>query len=125
MPKGELRIGANPTPTVVRSATTSKLPNPKDYEVKSGPVRPTAGVSRGHPSLAFFTRDIIKKNPRDFGIFGPDDTTFNRLQASYEVTNKQWDTADISDEVDEHMHVARSSSSCPSTRWKASSRLTC
>ncbi len=68
-------------------------------------VRPRLGPARGHPSLGAYTRDIIKNNPDSFRIFGPDETASNRLQAAYDVTNKQWDAGYLSAQVDEHMAV--------------------
>ena len=43
--------------------------------------------------LGRFLRDVIKLNeePRNFRIFGPDETVSNRLEAVFEVTNRQWD----------------------------------
>nr|AAR25978.1 putative xylulose 5-phosphate/fructose 6-phosphate phosphoketolase [Bifidobacterium longum subsp. infantis ATCC 15697 = JCM 1222 = DSM 20088] [Bifidobacterium longum] len=84
-----------------------KLPNLEDYEVKEvAEYGHGWGQLEATRTLGVYTRDIIKNNPRDFRIFGPDETASNRLQASYEVTNKQWDAGYISDEVDEHMHVS-------------------
>ena len=36
----------------------------------------------------------LNQNARNFRIFGPDETLSNRLGAVFEVTNRQWDTAD-------------------------------
>ena len=43
--------------------------------------------------LGPFLRDVIKLNedPRNFRIFGPDETVSNRLEAVFEVTNRQWE----------------------------------
>ena len=87
--------------------THLKLPKLEDYEVKEvAEYGHGWGQLEATRTLGAYTRDIIKNNPRDFRIFGPDETASNRLQASYEVTNKQWDAGYISDEVDEHMHVS-------------------
>src|SRR6202041_1360348 len=42
--------------------------------------------------LAKFLRDVAKLNasPRNFRIFGPDETVSNGLEAVFEVTNRQW-----------------------------------
>ena len=107
MPKGELRIGANPNANGGVIRNDLKLPNLEDYEVKEvAEYGHGWGQLEATRTLGAYTRDIIKNNPRDFRIFGPDETASNRLQASYEVTNKQWDAGYISDEVDEHMHVS-------------------
>ncbi|WP_022859707.1 phosphoketolase [Bifidobacterium magnum] len=107
MPKGELRIGANPNANggVIRQELD--LPNLDDYEVKE--VKEYGhgwGQLEATRRLGVYTRDVIKNNPDSFRIFGPDETASNRLQASYEVTNKQWDNGYLSrDLVDEHMAV--------------------
>ncbi len=107
MPKGELRIGANPNANGGVIRDDLKLPNLEDYEVKEvAEYGHGWGQLEATRTLGAYTRDIIRNNPRDFRIFGPDETASNRLQASYEVTNKQWDAGYISDEVDEHMHVS-------------------
>jgi xylulose-5-phosphate/fructose-6-phosphate phosphoketolase len=52
--------------------------------------------------LGAWLADVIRANPDDFRIFGPDETASNRLApAVYEATAKQWD-ADIHP-VDEHL----------------------
>ena len=107
MPTGELRIGENPNANGGRIREELKLPKLEDYEVKEvAEYGHGWGQLEATRTLGAYTRDIIKNNPRDFRIFGPDETASNRLQASYEVTNKQWDAGYISDEVDEHMHVS-------------------
>ena len=37
-----------------------------------------------------FARDIIKENPDNFHIFGPDEAKSNRLNHVFEVTDRQW-----------------------------------
>ncbi|KLD59896.1 hypothetical protein WP50_14680 [Lactiplantibacillus plantarum] len=37
-----------------------------------------------------YLRDVIKKNPDNFRLFGPDETMSNRLYAFFEPTNRQW-----------------------------------
>ena len=45
--------------------------------------------------LGTFIRDIVVKNPTNFRIFGPDEALSNRLNAVFEVTNRQWDNKTI------------------------------
>ena len=40
--------------------------------------------------LGVFLRDVMKRNMNSFRVFGPDETTSNRLDAIYEVTKKFW-----------------------------------
>ena len=106
MPTGELRIGANPNANggVIREELN--LPALEDYEVKEvAEYGHGWGQLEATRRLGVYTRDIIKNNPDSFRIFGPDETASNRLQAAYDVTNKQWDAGYLSAQVDEHMAV--------------------
>ncbi len=128
MPTGELRIGANPNANGGRIRHELELPMLDDYEVPEvAEYGHGWGQLEATRRLGVYTPDIIKNNPDDFRIFGPDETASNRLQAAYEVTNKQWDAGYLSDtrSTSTWPSPVRSSSSCPSTRWKASSRPTC
>lgn len=40
--------------------------------------------------LGTFIRDIIKLNPHNYRIFGPDEALSNRLSHIFEVTNRKW-----------------------------------
>ena len=40
--------------------------------------------------LGRFLRDIMRQNPKNFRVFGPDENTSNRLDAIYEVSKKLW-----------------------------------
>ena len=106
MPTGELRIGANPNANGGRIREELKLPKLEDYEVKEvAEYGHGWGQLEATRRLGVYTRDIIKNNPDSFRIFGPDETASNRLQAAYDVTNKQWDAGYLSAQVDEHMAV--------------------
>ena len=41
--------------------------------------------------LGNFVRDIIKNNPDNFRVFGPDETMSNRLSHVFEADNRSWD----------------------------------
>ena len=51
----------------------------------------------GHAGAGQFLRDVAKLNqePRNFRIFGPDETLSNLLGAVFEVTNRQWDAREV------------------------------
>ena len=40
--------------------------------------------------LGTYIRDIIKLNPHNYRIFGPDEALSNRLSHIFEVTNRKW-----------------------------------
>ncbi|MFC0266173.1 phosphoketolase [Alloscardovia macacae] len=106
MPEGDLRIGENPNANGGRIREELDLPAIEDYEVKE--VKEFGhgwGQLEATRKLGEYTRDIIKRNPDSFRIFGPDETASNRLQAAYEVTKKQWDNGYLSELVDENMAV--------------------
>ncbi|WEV64718.1 phosphoketolase [Bifidobacterium sp. ESL0732] len=106
MPTGELRLGQNPNANGGRIREDLRLPALDAYEVKG--VKEFGhgwGQLEATRQLGNYTRDIIKMNPDSFRIFGPDETASNRLQAAYEVTDKQWDNGYLSEQTDEHLAV--------------------
>ncbi len=54
--------------------------------------------------LGAYLRDVIRANPAQFRLFGPDETVSNRLEAVFEVTERQWDAARLA--TDEHLAPA-------------------
>jgi xylulose-5-phosphate/fructose-6-phosphate phosphoketolase len=66
------------------------MPRFSDYAVQV--ARPGALQGEATRILGKFLRDVIKLNDgkKNFRMFGPDETTSNRLDAVFEVTNKQW-----------------------------------
>ena len=53
--------------------------------------------------LGQWLTDVIRRNPDNFRIFGPDETASNRLQAVFDATDKQWNAEFFGPEVDEHL----------------------
>ena len=45
--------------------------------------------------LGSFLRDVIKLNPQNFRLFGPDETLSNLLGAVFDVTSRQWDARQV------------------------------
>ena len=66
-----------------------KIPDCKKYGIDV--PYPGSVLSEDMRALGPFIRDIIEKNPDNFRVFGPDETLSNRLNAVFEVTNRQWD----------------------------------
>ena len=106
MPTGELRLGANPNANGGLVRTPLVLPRLDDYRVTEvekwghgwGQVEATR-------RLGDYVRDIIRLNPDSFRLFGPDETASNRLDAAYDVTDKQWDAGYLSKMTDAHLDV--------------------
>ena len=100
-PKGERRMGANPHANGGVLMRELRMPDFHDYAVRLS----TPGTVRAEDTrvLGTFLRDVIKLNqePRNFRLFGPDETNSNRLNAVFEVTNRQWLAATV--DGDDHL----------------------
>ncbi len=51
--------------------------------------------------LGAFLRDVIRDNPANFRLFGPDETASNRLQDVFEVTDRAWTALTV--DGDDHL----------------------
>lgn len=90
-PKGERRMGANPHANGGILLRDLVMPDFKKYAVDvPSPGSVTAADTH---ELGVFLRDVIElnKEQRNFRIFGPDETLSNRLNAVFEVTDRQWE----------------------------------
>jgi xylulose-5-phosphate/fructose-6-phosphate phosphoketolase len=65
-----------------------EMPDFRRYavEVKQRGVTEAGNV----PTLGPLLRDVMRQNRNNFRVFGPDETTSNRLPALYEATKKTW-----------------------------------
>ena len=90
-PKGDRRMGANPHANGGLLLHDLVMP---DFRVHAVDVRaPGAVKAQDTMVLGAFLRDVSALNaaPRNFRIFGPDETLSNLLGAVFEVTPRQWD----------------------------------
>ena len=89
-PKGERRMGANPHANGGLLLRDLDMPDFRDYAV--GVSKPGTGNAEATRVLGGFLRDVMKRNAdaKNFRVFGPDETASNRLEALFEVTDKQW-----------------------------------
>ena len=90
-PEGQRRMGANPHANGGLLLRDLIMPDFRDYAVKvPSPGSVTAADTH---ELGVFLRDVVKLNQdhRNFRIFGPDETLSNRLNAVFQVTDRQWD----------------------------------
>jgi xylulose-5-phosphate/fructose-6-phosphate phosphoketolase len=89
-PRGERRMGANPSANGGLLLRGLRMPDFRDHAVDV----PAPGAVEGKDTtvLGFFLRDVIQLNDnrRNFRVFGPDETLSNRLGAVFEVTDRQW-----------------------------------
>ena len=88
-PKGTRRMGATPHANGGLLLKDLRLPDFRDYAVDV----PTPGTQIGEATrvLGKMLRDIMKMNAasKNFLVFGPDETSSNRLDALFEVTNRK------------------------------------
>ena len=92
-PTGTRRMGANPHANGGLLLRDLRLPNYDDYAVAV--PAPGAVEASDTGTVGTFLRDVLKLNaePRNFRVFGPDETLSNKLDAVFEVTNRQWNAA--------------------------------
>jgi xylulose-5-phosphate/fructose-6-phosphate phosphoketolase len=92
-PKGQHRMGANPHANGGKLLRMLTMPDFRDYAIAV--PAPTVVQTGSTHVLGPFLRDIIKLNDehKNFRIFSPDETLSNRLEAVFEVTDRQWDGA--------------------------------
>ena len=85
-PKGDRRMGANPHANGGRLTRDLLMPDFRDYAVAV--AAPGAADAEATRVLGRFLRDVMARNAdaRNFRVFGPDETSSNRLDALFEVT---------------------------------------
>ena len=90
-PEGHRRMGANPHANGGMLLRDLIMPDFRNYAVNV----PSPGSVQAADThvLGDFLRDVARLNreQRNFRIFGPDETLSNRLNAVFEVTNRQWE----------------------------------
>jgi xylulose-5-phosphate/fructose-6-phosphate phosphoketolase len=100
-PRGNRRMGANPHANGGLLLRDLIMPDFRDYAVEV----PTPGtvVAEATRVLGDFLRDVMKLNAesRNFRVFGPDETSSNRLGALFEVTDRAFTGKVL--EGDEHV----------------------
>ncbi|MFZ0633533.1 MAG: phosphoketolase family protein, partial [Acidobacteriaceae bacterium] len=87
-PAGKRRLSANPHANGGVLRQPLHMPDFRDYAVKI--KKPGADYVGATEVLAHFLRDVMRNNPTNFRVFGPDETASNRLQAIYEASPKTW-----------------------------------
>ena len=87
-PDGDLRMGANPHANGGRLLRDLDLPDFCNYAVEiSAPGQTSSEPTR---VLGSWLRDVVRANPQNFRIMGPDETASNRLTNVFEATERVW-----------------------------------
>ncbi|WP_277208698.1 phosphoketolase family protein [Isoptericola croceus] len=100
-PSGDLRMGANPHANGGLLLQDLRMPDFRDFAVDV--PEPGATIAESTRVLGTWLTEVVRRNPDNFRIFGPDETASNRLQAVYDVTDKQWNADFYGPDVDEHL----------------------
>ena len=98
-PPAPLRMGAVPYVNGGRLLVALDLPDFADYGLQV--PGPGQVVAEGPRKLGEYLRDVIRLNPHNFRVFGPDETNSNRLNAVFEATDRTASGPCL--EVDDHL----------------------
>jgi xylulose-5-phosphate/fructose-6-phosphate phosphoketolase len=92
-PEGNRRMGANPHANGGILLQDLHMPDFRAHAVNV----PSPGAVDAQDTLVLgrFFKDVVKLNPINFRVFGPDETLSNFLGAVFEVTNRQWDAEQV------------------------------
>ena len=85
-PRGTQRMSANPSSNGGAVLRKLRLPDFRSYAVPVG--TPGSTSISATAVTGNYLRDIMRDNPENFRLFGPDETSSNRLQAVFEVTDR-------------------------------------
>ena len=86
-PKGPRRMSMNP----ITNAGVVKPMNITDWTKHAiDTTKPGAIQKQDMIEFGKFAADLVKANPDNFRIFGPDETKSNRLNEVFKATNRQW-----------------------------------
>ena len=87
-PKGTRRMSANPRANGGLVRKPLRIP---DFQHYAAPVEKFGqATAENTRPLGRFLRDITRHNATNFRVFGPDETTSNKLDAIYEASKKLW-----------------------------------
>jgi xylulose-5-phosphate/fructose-6-phosphate phosphoketolase len=98
-PQGGRRMSANPKTNGGLVLRDLDLPDFRPFAVDVD--EPGAVSAEATRVLGHWLTEVVRANPDNFRIFGPDETASNRLDAVYEATDKQWNAR--VEPVDEHL----------------------
>ncbi len=97
-PRGPRRMGANPRANGGLVKRALRLPDFRRYAVTV--AAPGQAKAENTRPLGAFLRDVLRADPGNFRLFGPDETTSNRLDAVYEASRKLWLAETLPEDAD-------------------------
>lgn len=97
-PQGKRRLGANPHANGGLLRIPLKLPNLKEFSV--GVKDPAKVYYENTKPLGRFLKEVLRANPENFRVFGPDETYSNRLYEVFEF-GKTWMAKTLPEDEDE------------------------
>lgn len=100
-PPPHLRMGANPHANGGLLTRDLILPDFEDFAVDV--PSPGGSIDESTKVLGTYLTEVIRLNPDNFRIFGPDETASNRLQAVYDATDKVWNAQYLPEDADDHL----------------------
>ncbi|HEY1678510.1 MAG TPA: phosphoketolase family protein [Candidatus Sulfotelmatobacter sp.] len=87
-PSDTRRMSANPHANGGRLKKNLRLPDFRDY---SNPTeKPGISLTENTRPLGRMLADVVRMNPHNFRVFGPDETTSNKLDDIYSASKKFW-----------------------------------
>lgn len=97
-PMGLARMSANPHANGGILRRSLKMPDFRDYGIAV--TQPGQNEFENTKPLGRFLAGIMKLNPTNFRVFGPDENSSNKLSAIYEVSQKFWIEAYLPEDDD-------------------------
>ncbi|WP_460849969.1 phosphoketolase family protein, partial [Phytohabitans suffuscus] len=85
-PRGDRRMSANPHANGGKLLRDLVLPDYRTYGIEM--VRPGQPAAEATRVLGHWLRDVVRANPDRFRLFGPDEVLSNRLDDTFEVTDR-------------------------------------
>ena len=101
VPRGALRMSDNPHANGGILLRDLRLPDVRDFAVDV--PAPGGAVAESTRVLGEWLTEVVRANPENFRIFGPDETASNRLQSVYAATGKQWVAEYLDTDDDDHL----------------------
>ncbi len=90
-PEGDRRMSANPHANGGLLTRDLRLPDFRDYAVDV--EKPADATGEATRQLGIWLRDVMKANPDNFRLMGPDEVASNRLSPVFEVSDRAWNAS--------------------------------